>query len=224
MLRLKGEPDETGGQASDGGAVTAAETDLITPDDVFPGHPVRQDATDPDGFEYTEPRRGTVSPPRGFVIATAAFLPTFLAIFFGLQYLVGPATPARVPDEPPAVGSAPLRLDREPAVVDRPDPETRNTAPPSLPPAQPSPVHPAQEPAGPPAASQARPTMEARRPTGNPPGWTPAAAFADRQAAARLASSIEAQGYPVEIRREGSSARPWVVWIRAQPGSSAGRR
>jgi hypothetical protein len=54
--------------------------------------------------------------------------------------------------------------------------------------------------------------------------WTPAAAFADRAAAGRLAGSIEAQGYPVEIRQDGSSTRPWVVWIGARPKSGSGRR
>jgi hypothetical protein len=54
--------------------------------------------------------------------------------------------------------------------------------------------------------------------------WTPAAAFADRAAAGRLASSIEAQGYPVDIRQDGSSTRPWVVWIGARPKSGSGRR
>ena len=54
--------------------------------------------------------------------------------------------------------------------------------------------------------------------------WTPAAAFADREAAGRLASSIQQQGYPVEIRQEQSSARPWVVWIGAQPRGGERRR
>lgn len=54
--------------------------------------------------------------------------------------------------------------------------------------------------------------------------WTPAAAFADRDAAGRLASSIQQQGYPVEIRQEQSSTRPWVVWIGAQPRGGERRR
>jgi len=65
-----------------------------------------------------------------------------------------------------------------------------------------------------------RPRLESRRVSGD---WTPAAAFTDRAAAARLASSIERQGYPVEIRQDPSSTRPWVVWIGSQP-SGAGRR
>jgi hypothetical protein len=54
--------------------------------------------------------------------------------------------------------------------------------------------------------------------------WTPAAAFTDRAAANRLASSIEKQGYPVEVRQDGSSSRPWVVWIGAQPSGGSRRR
>ena len=65
-----------------------------------------------------------------------------------------------------------------------------------------------------------RAQSESRKSSGD---WTPAAAFADREAAARLASSIERQGYPVEVRQEASSTRPWVVWIGSQP-SGGGRR
>jgi cell division septation protein DedD len=55
-------------------------------------------------------------------------------------------------------------------------------------------------------------------------GWTPAAAFTDREAAGRLAGSIKQQGYPVEIRQDPASSRPWVVWIGAQPRSGERRR
>jgi hypothetical protein len=55
-------------------------------------------------------------------------------------------------------------------------------------------------------------------------GWIPAAAFADRAAATRLASSIQQQDYPVEIREDRSSARPWVVWIGPEPRGSRRRR
>ena len=44
-----------------------------------------------------------------------------------------------------------------------------------------------------------------------------AAAFADREAAARVVGSIRAQGYPLEIRVDGSPSQRWVVWIGAQP-------
>jgi hypothetical protein len=56
-----------------------------------------------------------------------------------------------------------------------------------------------------------------------PADLIPAAAFADRGAAGRLASSIERQGYTVEIRQDGSAPRPWVVWINRQPSGDARR-
>jgi hypothetical protein len=97
-----------------------------------------------------------------------------------------------------------------------PDPERKATASKSV-----------LEPRSVPAPRQAAATpdpprvqSETRKSAGE---WTPAAAFADRDAAARLASSIERQGYPVEIRQEASSTRPWVVWIGSQP-SGGGRR
>ncbi|HEX7216943.1 MAG TPA: hypothetical protein VF578_22230 [Methylomirabilota bacterium] len=111
------------------------------------------------------------------------------------------------------------------------------SAAPSLPPPasrvpdperKPAPSKPVLEPRSIPAPRQAAATpdppraqSEARKGASD---WTPAAAFADRDAAARLASSIERQGYPVEIRQEASSTRPWVVWIGSQPSGGARRR
>ena len=103
-----------------------------------------------------------------------------------------------------------------PAASRVPDPERKApTSKPVLEPRSvPTPRHAAATPDPP------RPQSEARKGASD---WTPAAAFADRDAAARLASSIERQGYPVEIRQEASSTRPWVVWIGSQP-SGGGRR
>jgi hypothetical protein len=81
-----------------------------------------------------------------------------------------------------------------------------------------SPAAPAPHPAEP------QPVPEPRRVARESREWTPAAAFTDRAAAGRLASSIEKQGYPVEIRQDGSSSRPWVVWIGAQPSGGSRRR
>jgi hypothetical protein len=97
------------------------------------------------------------------------------------------------------------------------EPERRGTAAKSAPEPKAAPAS-RQEAATPdPPRAQA----EARKLPGD---WTPAAAFADREAAARLASSIERQGYPVEIRQEASSTRPWVVWIGSQPNGGGRRR
>jgi hypothetical protein len=212
----------------------------------------------------------------GPLIAAGAFIPTFLAVFFGLSYVLGGLTqtartgarrchppPRSCPTGPPRSPTA-LQALRNPFVAPQPvrpaapnpaDPreETRqafsvedatppavepNTpAPrPTLPPAPPrAAISPAPEPRATGSAEPLRQPQAAvltttpeRAPAAEPRArgrdWTPAAAFADRAAAGRLASSIQQQGYPVEIREEQSSARPWVVWIGAQPRGGERRR
>ncbi|HET8529683.1 MAG TPA: hypothetical protein VFO08_00930 [Methylomirabilota bacterium] len=117
-----------------------------------------------------------------------------------------------------------------PAVVPAPGPALppRPSQAESSPPPEPRTPEASRRPAAAPAPSEARPpeprpVPEPRRPAREPREWTPAAAFTDRAAAGRLASSIEKQGYPVEIRQDGSSSRPWVVWIGAQPSGSRRR-
>jgi hypothetical protein len=134
-----------------------------------------------------------------------------------------PAITPRVFDEP-APRESPERSSRvEPTTPPAPEPAPVAPTPePAPPPALPPAVSRAPEPARPAvprSAAEPRPTRAASKPG----EWTPAAAFADREAAGRLASSIQKQGYPVEIRQDGSSSRPWVVWIGAQP-SGARRR
>ena len=138
-----------------------------------------------------------------------------------------PIPPAPIPEEPKVE-------ERAAAVAPEPAP------PPSLPPARPTPVErpavpearapetpraAALPPASAPAPAPAPPAVpEPRRAARESHDWTPAAAFTDRAAAGRLASSIERQGYPVEIRQDASSSRPWVVWIGAQPSGGSRRR
>jgi hypothetical protein len=131
------------------------------------------------------------------------------------------ATPP-VPDEP--------KID-EPKIEERATAAVPEPAP-SLPAARPTPAV-APEPrvpeaartaAVPPPAPEPRAAAEPRRAPREPREWTPAAAFTDRAAASRLASSIEKQGYPVEVRQDASSSRPWVVWIGAQPSGGSRRR
>jgi hypothetical protein len=134
--------------------------------------------------------------------------------------------------------SDPREAPRGPVAEDAPVPTSEPTKP-SLPPVpprvSPSPVpeprvtrapEPPRQPQAavlnaPERAPAAAPAVETR--TGGR-DWTPAAAFADREAAARLASSIQQQGYPVEIRQDQSATRPWVVWIGAQPRAGDRRR
>jgi hypothetical protein len=212
----------------------------------------------------------------GPLIAATTFVPTFLAVFFGLSHLLGGASPtARTANAPvpsavapmsdqPALSEAlrdpfvaPRLVDPPPTGLSDPRDATRPSDPrealraPSLeeatPPAvepAPPPALPTRPPAQPRVATPSAPEPRALRltetprqpqaavlnttPTAEPRksgrDWTPAAAFADREAAGRLASSIQQQGYPVEIRQEPSSARPWVVWIGAQPRGGERRR
>ncbi len=121
-------------------------------------------------------------------------------------------SPAVVPDAGPSLPppSRPSRGESAPAAAPRTPEGSHRTAA--------SPAAPAPRPAEP------QPVPEPRRVPRESREWTPAAAFTDRAAAGRLASSIEKQGYPVEIRQDGSSSRPWVVWIGAQPSGGARRR
>jgi hypothetical protein len=141
-----------------------------------------------------------------------------------------PIPPAPIPPAP--IPDAPKVEERAAAVAPEPAP--------SLPPARPTPSErpaapearapeiprtAALPPASTPAPAPAPPAVpEPRRGARESREWTPAAAFTDRAAAGRLASSIEKQGYPVEIRQDASSSRPWVVWIGAQPSGGGARR
>jgi hypothetical protein len=280
LLRLKGEPHDEDILAED-------ERDLDVDDgaDQSPSESV-----------FAEDDEELAWPLRGLAIATAAFVPTFVAIVFGLPYLFAPADAPRAaavlkpppvanraseaPVAPPLspsdsmkapVAPAPTPSESMKAPVAPPQEEARAAVestlpaqPPALPPIKeqrPQVAEPPRLPA--PAPEPSLPSRQAPKPritaseppvpTTPPPsskeqrapvmkepvvtketppvreavakdttGWTPAAAFADRAAAQRLASGIEQQGYPVEIRQDGSSTRPWVVWIGAQPRSNGG--
>lgn len=245
-------------------------SDLITGEDVFP-EDGPDHGTDAGGEDDGDEVGGFLPRLPGPLIAAATFVPTFLAVFFGVSYWLGSATPttARTASAPSATARTPDPARplseglRDPRLLDplatRPSDRTEMTRPsdprevvrapspeaatpsvaeptapppvPTLPPAQPRlTTPPAPEPRAlrtePPRQPQAAvltttPTAEARK---SERDWTPAAAFADREAAGRLASSIQQQGYPVEIRQEQGSTRPWVVWIGAQPRAGERRR
>jgi hypothetical protein len=169
-------------------------------------------------------------PPRGIWVALATFIPTFLAVFIGVPVLLGSA-PARHAAEPRAttmtVTASPAPTVRtaevQPMFLDTSGPagtEKRRGGPPTLvveassPPPNPETTELA---VGPKSAPSPKPT--AIEPTPPKPArakdisWVPAAAFADNQAAARLASSMRNQGYRVEVRHEDSATHPWAVWI-----------
>ena len=118
--------------------------------------------------------------------------------------------PAVVPEPAPTLPPRQGQADRSPAPEPRAPEASRLAAAPTAPPE--------------PRAPEPRPAPEPRSAPRESREWTPAAAFTDRAAAGRLAASIEKQGYPVEIRQDRSSSRPWVVWIGAQPSGGSRRR
>jgi hypothetical protein len=284
MLRLKGERD-------------GDERDQITREDVFPADEITEPA--PEAYGDVDPEPAFPLPLRGLAVAAGTFVPTFLLLFFGLPYVLGPAAPARTstapgsgplaslgadptaspkpsasemlrggtqsdpasrglgnwlfssppaaqepkvepPDaESPGIDSPRMDSPRMDSKIEKPAPAVVPEPGPGLPPrpgqaeSSPAPEPPApavsHRPPTPPARSETRapeprPVPEPRRAASKAREWTPAAAFTDRAAAGRLASSIEKQGYPVEIRQDGSSSRPWVVWIGAQPSGGSRRR
>jgi hypothetical protein len=263
MLRLKGEREDD--MLDEANHREPLPTDEPAAADAVPTEP--GDNQYGEEHQYGEREPASILPLRGLAIAAATFVPTVLAVFFGLPYLLASAITVRSPGtpspSPPVTATAPLSsevgadvtaslsetlrrdsMDRggappaiTPRVFDEPapreSPERSSRVEPATPPAlEPAPVAPAPEsappltlPPAPSRASEPARTAVARsapepRPTRNaskPGEWTPAAAFADRGAAGRLASSIQNQGYPVEVRQDGSSSRPWVVWIGAQP-------
>lgn len=172
-------------------------------------------------------------PSHGIWVALATFIPTFLAVVIGVPHvltsaLAPHATEPRVPGAPlsatmaltasatPTGWPADLRpvflatsvpsgteeMGRPTTLVDdaptpRPSLETTELA------ASPKPT------AIGPKAPKPAPAEDS--------AWAPAAAFADNQTAARLASTMRNQGYRVDVRHEDSATRPWVVWLKANP-------
>ena len=161
-----------------------------------------------------DPETGT--PLLGIGIAFGAFVPTFLLIVIGLPYLLAPiAVPVAAAPDP-----ATLSL-LSTTVMDRsskPDPSDRSAA--SL-----SELVETRAVSGswasPDRARTTRPDDDEARParitSTDAVSWTRAAAFADNQAAARLARSLRGQGYRVDLRREDGATLPWVVWTGKPP-------
>jgi hypothetical protein len=182
----------------------------------------------------------------GLRIALATFVPTFLAIVLGIPYLAGLPTASRFRaglerNSPTAVSSLAPDGDivgRARAPMTPPEMLTARVARPADEPAR-LPSTPMQEAVE--AATSLATTPAIARPGLRDPqsqshvapkaaepkrsesavtknaAWLRAAAFADRGAAERLAASIERQGYPTKIRRDGTPPAPWVVWIGKQP-------
>ena len=161
-----------------------------------------------------DPETGT--PLLGVGIAFAAFVPTFLLIVMGLPHLLAPTS------VPVATAPDPATLSLLSTAVmgpsSRSDSRDRSAA--SLSElvetraVSGSWASPDRARATRPGDDEAKP---ARIPSPDAMSWTRAAAFADDQAAARLARSLRGQGYRVDLRREDGATLPWVVRIGKPP-------
>lgn len=156
------------------------------------------------------------SPLRGMQIAFAAFVPTFLVVFLGLPYLLPQAstppsiTLVTVSSGPPQLPSPSVAVPLERWTAASPDlleawltngAWANNAAA----------VAPRRD------GAEARPIKSISADT---PSWVRAAAFADEEAAARLAAGMRSQGYRVDLRHEDSAVLPWVVWVSRSPSPS----
>jgi hypothetical protein len=176
-----------------------------------------------DEEEQAEPEGWTAFdylPSRGIWVALGTFIPTFLAVVIGVPHIFTSAqaphaTEPRVPLVPRSATMAltasatPTRLsaDLRPIAISVPS-ETEDAAPtprPSLETTERTTAP--RPPASGPKTPKPAPAEDS--------AWAPAAAFADNQAAARLASTMRNQGYRVDVRRDDSTTRQWMVWIKA---------
>lgn len=150
--------------------------------------------------------RTRLGPSRGIWIAAATFVATFLAVFFGLAYLIDPPTVPRVP------GSL---EDGAPSGPSASSPE-RNAIPQQ-------PQMPMREILGtaalPAAGNVESKATQSKRSTAavtKNARWTRSAVFSDRRSAERDAASAKHRGYPAKVSRDGPPDKPWVVWIGQQ--------
>jgi len=201
---------------------------------------VSLEARYPSGEEQTEPEEWAAFdylPSHGMWIALATFVPTFLAVVIGVPYvltsLLAPQTiEPRVPVAPrsatPALTASatptgwPAELRPVFVATSGPSGMEETSRPKTLVDEAPTP-QPGLE-----TAKLAASQPTAIRPKAPKPApaedsaWAPAAAFADNQSAARLASTMRNQGYRVDVRHEDAATRPWVVWIKANPQKPKG--
>jgi hypothetical protein len=170
-------------------------------------------------------------PSHGIWIALATFIPTFLAVVIGVPHfltsaLAPHATEPGVPGAPRSATMASSTPTGWPADL----PVFLATSVPSGMEERRRPTTlvdeaPTRRPSLETTELAASPKLPAIGPKARKPApaednaWAPAAAFADNQTAARLASTMRSQGYQVDVRHEDSATRPWVVRIKANPQS-----
>jgi cell division septation protein DedD len=169
-------------------------------------------------------------PSPGIWIALATFIPTFLAVVIGVPHVLTSALAphATEPRDPVAPRSAMMAVTASSTTGWPADlrPEFLATSVPSGTEERgrlttlvddaptPRPSRETTEFAASPKPTAIRPKAPKPAPAEDS-AWAPAAAFADNQTAARLASMMRNQGYQVDVRHEDSATRPWVVRIKA---------
>jgi hypothetical protein len=161
-----------------------------------------------DDTEDTEDTEEVASsgPLHGIWIAGATFVPTFLTIIVGATYLAGLPMGTRLApggkgDPPPVVSVVVSQRGSVDAQRQADAPTVKTVGDADKPTRMPSPsTREALDKAAVPATT-----------------WVRGAAFPDRDSAERLAARIEQEGYPSRVRRDGSSATAWVVWIAKHP-------
>ena len=193
---------------------------------------------EPSEEEQTEPEEWTAFdylPSHGMWIALATFVPTFLAVVIGVPHVLTSALAPhtidpRVPVVPRAATTASATptgwsADLRPPFLATSVPsgmEGRGRPTPLVDDAlTPQPSLETTELGASPRPTAIRPNAPKPAPAEDS-AWTPAAAFSDNQTAARLASTMRNRGYRVAVRHEDAAARPWVVWIKANPQKPKG--
>lgn len=139
------------------------------------------------------PRR---DPSHGIWVAVTTFVPTFLAIVFGIPYLAGLPMASRSPvdlqgSRPPTMSSRGPVAPATPSAI--PGPATRPTPPPI------------EFKGAEPQRSAPTVTMDET--------WARGPAFASQDSAEHFAARMQRVGFPTYVRREDRRGTRWVVWI-----------
>ncbi len=187
------------------------------------------------------PRLGAArpGPSHGIWVAVTTFVPTFLAIVFGIPYLAGLPMASRSPEglqrsTPPTMssrgpesgsgGAPPNEMSRETRAIrpvgltDAParlaSTPTRQSLGNALVPATPSAIpRPAARPTPRPIELKATKPQPSAPTVTKDDTWARGPAFASQDSAEHFAARMERLGFPAYVRREDRRGTRWVVWI-----------
>jgi len=129
----------------------------------------------------------------------ATFVPTFLAIVFGIPYLAGLPMASRSPDSTPPTMSS---RGPESGFGGAPASATPSTIP-----------RPAARPTPPPIEFKAAEPQRSAPTVTTDDTWARGPAFASQDSAEHFAARMQRVGFPTYVRREDRRGTRWVVWI-----------